>query len=929
MALNIGHVNIRSLPAHFCALKAFLLNGNYDLLGITETWLTNDHLSTTFAIDNYKLLRCDREGRGGGVALYYRENLHISGEKFLSTEFSENIWVNLRLGNKLFTVGTYYRPPRGNFQQFLNEFEDSLSNYSILSDHTVCMGDFNVNLLHMHDNKTTKLIDLLQTYNLEQIINEPTRISDSSSLIDLIIVSHECPIKRRGVIGNNFSDHLGIYCVLNLRTNHRITRQFRVRSYKNFNLELFLEDLYAIPWYTIFDLHNIDQKLTFFNSNLLNLFNVHAPIKHITTSKPPAPWLTYNIQLMIKTRNDALKRFQNSRNPIHYDFYKSLRNEVNRAIKREKREYFKYEANINSNNKKALWKQLRQLNIGKTKESAIPDKLRDVDAINNFFARSLVNQPSQPSHSILCQPSLQHSFELKRLTSSDIYEAINKIKSSVAGVDGIDLKMLHICLPQVVDYIRHIFNWCIDEAVFPEIWGHALITPIPKASSVEDYKDLRPISILPTLGKVFEKCIAKQLHKFVDSYSILPTYQSGFRKSHSCVTALTGVHDDIIQATDRGEVTVLVLLDLTRAFDTVHHPSLISILQNVGLSQRGVNLLGAYLSGRKQQVILNDQKSKILHISNGVPQGAILSPLLFSIYTSGLPSRLKHCKYHLYADDTQIYLSFPSSQAVTAEEKLNYDLRNICSFAKTHHLFINPSKTQVIVFGPKKDRNRIASSLDISIESQKLLPAKHVKNLGVIFDDDLRFATYISNLVKKAVIALKSIYVHRENIDTATRSLLCESLVLSFFNYGDVIYAKCITKYASNRIQMVQNSCTRLIYGMRGRRGVSHKLKSTNTINMSNRRILHSVLFYRNIIKFETPSYLYNRVRFRHQEHQINIRRNCLLSIPKHRLEKFKQGFSYNISKILNKYLFNNNISIHSSTSTIKTLLKPMLLSTQ
>jgi hypothetical protein len=178
----------------------------------------------------------------------------------------------------------------------------------------------------------------------------------------------------------------------------------------------------------------------------------------------------------------------------------------------------------------------------------------------------------------------------------------------------------------------------------------------------------------------------------------------------------------------------------------------------------------------------------------------------------------------------------------------------------------------------------------------------------------------------KAIFALKSIYVHRQSFNEATRRMLCDSLVLSHFNFGDVVYSNCVTGRDSQRIQMVQNSCTRLIHGIRGRRGVTRLLSASGSLNMSNRRKMHAVLFYCKILNFKTPAYLYNKVRFRRQEHDLNFRRNNLLSVPKFRMESFRRSFSYDIAKALNYVLMTRDINIYASTSTIAIKLKIRLL---
>lgn len=173
--------------------------------------------------------------------------------------------------------------------------------------------------------------------------------------------------------------------------------------------------------------------------------------------------------------------------------------------------------------------------------------------------------------------------------------------------------------------------------------------------------------MLPVLAKIFEKCISLQLNQFVAEVNILPTCQSGFRSGYGCVTAPTTIVDDIIQESDAGNITVLVLLDFSRTFDTVlDHASLFSIPGCIGMSDFVVKFFEAYLRDRTHRVVVDSNTSTPIRGLHEVPQGAILGPMLFNIYTSNLPQTLKYCKYQLYADDTQLYYSFPPTQSAEA-----------------------------------------------------------------------------------------------------------------------------------------------------------------------------------------------------------------------------------------------------------------------
>lgn len=906
MNLKIAHLNIRSLPAHFLEIRKLLTQHNIDILTLSETWLSDNIDSRILKIPLYNFYRCDRRGRGGGgVAVYCKDNINPKIDKCTADDVNEIMWLTFAVSNGTIALGVVYRPPNTNFSVFLNTFADLLADHLIRSNRLICTGDFNVNLLDLSDSKTQRLLNLISSMNLTQIIKQPTRITTSSAtLLDLIIVNEDYPPPVSNVFKVSYSDHYGVCSELNFKSNKNMRRSFQARNFTHFNYEEFVSDLYKVPWFLIYDLPNVDLKLAFLNSNILRTLEKHAPIKQYVFTRPPAPWITYNVKLMMKARDVAHRRYHKTRNPVHYEFYKSLRNEVNRAIKREKAAYFSYRCSVNATNKQKLWKEIKNLNLcHQNNNHDIPGNLADVDAINKYFlspvAFPLKDIPTINFHHSCTAPK----FQFKAITSDEILGALGKLKSNATGVDGINAKTLNMCVPVLIDYVTHIFNFCIENSQFPKTWKSSIIRPLPKTSNVNSIQDLRPISILPTLGKIFERCIESQLREFVNVYDVLPPYQSGFRPGFSSVSAVTHVVDDVLRASDAGNATVLVLLDFSRAFDTIHHKVLLNVLAASGLGDAAIALMESYLSDRSQQVLLDTKCSSSLPVSHGVPQGAILSPLLFSLYTSGLPAIIQHCQYHLYADDTQIYLSFKPENYREAQQCLQHDIERICHFATNYQLQINPGKTQLIVFGSRRAREIVKSNLHIKIASKEIPFVECVKNLGIWLDSSLRFDKNTSKLVQKAFAALKSIFINRHFFDTSTRSLLCESLVLSNFTYGDVLYSPSLKKEACTKIQKVQNCCVRLIYGLSRHQRISHVYRNLHILDMRGRRLLHQITYYIIIIRTSNPTYLYSKIQFRHQAHNVNIRANSYISIPKHRLEQFKNSFTYSIAKHINDLL--------------------------
>lgn len=486
-------------------------------------------------------------------------------------------------------------------------------------------------------------------------------------------------------------------------------------------------------------------------------------------------------------------------------------------------------------------------------------------------------------------------------TESEILSILRGIKSNSTGIDGITAKMIVLCCPTILPFLCHVVNYSIEHSVFPDVWKCALVTPINKTSNPRQLSHLRPISILPLLSKVCERVIAERLRHHLDLFDILPDCQSGFRAGFSSSTTLLAVTDEILKAIDNKQVTILILLDFSKAFDRIHHETLLAVLHYIGLSEESIQFIQSYLSNRKQSMVLNGQTSGAVDIVSGVPQGSILGPLLYLLSTIGFADAIDYCTPYIYADDTQLLYSFNPYNYETAERNINHDLHKIVQFAAKLCLHINASKSSAMVFGDKSSVEFVKSNLHLVIGDNELVFGDNAKSLGIIIDERLRFCEHVQSLLRKAYATLRLLYNNRYILNQKLKLQLCDALVLSIFNYGDVVYHSCLDSVHSDKIQKLQNSCLRFIYGIRRRDRISHALVWAGWLNMSRRRTLHCLCLYHKIILHKRPPYLYNKIKFRTDVHHINVRHRHALTIPLHRLEMFKRSFSYCVPNMYNR----------------------------
>ena len=831
-----------------------------------------------------------------------KERYRVSTINFDNNYVFEHLWLKISINKQNFAIGIIYRPPDKNLATCIEQLDEMLSNIIPTVDHVIVCGDVNVNLFNQN-NLLTKCFD---AYNFKQLINEATRITASTqTLLDPIFVSDSSIVLAQGTVNADFiSDHCLVFC--NIKSSAPKCKQkiITIRDFKNFNLTDFQYDLTNTALNDILYLPNINAKVEYLTNAILSLFNNHAPLRTIRVSKPKAPWLTDTLKIMMRERDKALDKYKITKSDQHWNNYKMLRNYTLASVRREKKAYLC--ALFRDGNAKMGWKGLKALGLQSNKNSELPAHLVDLEELNNYFS-SFVNSNSNNDCTDKTNFYNTHShpanktFQFNLISPEEIQIIVDSFTSNAFGDDGLSLKMLQYCLPFISPYIAHIINSCLEQGYFPNDWKMALVQPIPKTKCPTSVTDLRPISILPILSKILEKIIHKQLNDFVTVNNMLPECQSRFRRAHSTTSALLNVTDDIFHALDKKQLAVLVLLDFSKAFDTVNHALMIAKLKYIGCDNTAINLFISYFSNRKQKIIINGNTSTVSNITSGVPQGSVLGPLLFIIYTSDLFCEIKHCKIQGYADDTQIYGDFNIKDVLEFTEKINADLQAVYDFSTSHNLILNANKTKFMVFGNSKHIETVLPNLKLNINNDMLPYTTKHKNLGLTFDTQLRFVDHVNSLLCKSYSTLKLLYSNKHVLSFNLRKMLCESLVLSVFNYADFVYGPCVDSITRNRIQKVQNTCCRLVFGLRKFDRISDKLKILNWLPMNKIWELHLLNFVHQLLLRGQPSYLRAKVSSRCNLHSVNVRSSSNLSIPRHTTSVFHRSFSYNSVKIYNQ----------------------------
>ena len=338
----------------------------------------------------------------------------------------------------------------------------------------------------------------------------------------------------------------------------------------------------------------------------------------------------------------------------------------------------------------------------------------------------------------------------KAITEDETYSIIMNLATKSCALDPIPTPLLVKCIDVLLLVITKMVNISLESGHFPSAWKEALVRSILKKNGLGTvFKNYRPVSNLSFISKVTERAAFLQIDNHMKKHDLYPSLQSAYRKNHSTETALLKVTNDILMEMNSQHAVLLVLLDLSAAFDTVDHCFLLRRLQtSFGISGAPLDWFKSYLSARSQRVSIPGALSDSLPLDWGVPQGSCLGPLLYIIYSSKLFNIIERHppNSHCYADDSQIYLSFKaddlSSQqnAITAMQNCIDDIR---SWMERDKLPLNDEKTEFFITGTRQQLSKVNIS-SITVGNSTIMKSSVVSNLGSYIDDKLSMNSHIN-----------------------------------------------------------------------------------------------------------------------------------------------------------------------------------------
>ncbi len=831
--MKIGAWNLRSIRNKFEELKLIMLQPDeLDILCVTESHLKKEDKDADYEIKAeekspplYNMLRRDRTNQdgGGGIIMYIRSEIpHFRREDLEQKQDYDDIecvWAEIKYPNSPgILVCAVYRAPDYSLNMFMERFEPIMETAFMENKELIVLGDFNMDYTNgFDDHQGWKLF--IESFSLYQMINTPTRVTEeSATIIDHIYTTEPSNIAAVMVPVIGTSDHYPVCYTRNSRgsvKNKHISIKYR--SFKRFNEASFISDLENQPWHRVNQFEDPNEALEVFNTLLMEIVDKHMPeIEKRVKRQRQQEWMVPEILDMMHAR-DQFKRNRDEGN------YKLYRNVCTTLIRDAKAEFYKRkleEATTGQN----VWKYLKELiptssmkdiSMIRTDDGEITNPKDIANEFNNFFIEIAEKYiPHNPDGSDYDDSKLRAyiesiippdiTFSIPDMDSQFICSELQHMKVNKAtGLDGINAKVLRIAAPVIAEPLRYIYNLSIRSGIFPDIWKKARVTPIHKSKDITDRGNYRPVSILPLLSKLIERHIHNCFYKYLMDLRILIQSQSGFRKLHSCETALIKLIDTWVEALNRGELNGVIFIDLRKAFDLVNHEILLKKLAVYRCDENALKWFSSYLDNRTQCVRTNGELSSFRTIQSGVPQGSILGLLLFILFINDLPL---HCNnsIDMFADDSTLHTQ--KRTVVELEHELNADLENISMWCKSNKMATNTAKTHSMLVTTWQKRIHLEKKdMDVTLQNSEA-----EKVLGVTIDQHLNWNQHVFTVHSKVSQALYVFRKIKSHLPYRYRIMFYNAFIQPHFDYCSIVWSTT-SGFNMNRLLKLQKRAARLI----------------------------------------------------------------------------------------------------------------------
>ena len=850
-----------------------MVSEKISLAFIQETWLTdlNNHTTATIKAYGYDIHHFYRDRTGGGVAILYNPAIKIVKLFIENGSTFESISIKIKLpSGKYLLCSCVYRT--GSLVSFFYELDIFLGTlFSMFQELLIC-GDFNI---HMDEFLTdcSELNEIIGSYGLYQLVDKPTH--KAGHILDLVLTSHNI-VKNNEIVvlplTSEFPtcDHSRLLFTLNCDVLPLIDKKkISFRNLLAINQQSFNRDLVACTEEVVQNCELFESAVQRYNTNISETLDKHAPTLYKWIKEvPDAKWFDSGYKGFRQRRRKAEKIWKKTGLPEDRFVFESLRKRCNELADLKKKQYFKHHFEKYKYSQNSLYKFVDIFLDNENSLTLPPSEClqNSVNEFNSFFSSKIENirksfaeyQDESFKDYVEFEGQQLDSFELT--TCGEIEEILKDTTIKSCDLDPIPASLVKDNLDVLIPVLCDLVNLSLSTGSV-EGTKSAYLTPLIKGSSLDinNLKNYRPVSNLCFVGKIIEKVVLKRLNEHLTKNNLNIDHQSAYKKGFSTETLLIRVVNDLLIASDENKATVVMLLDLSAAFDTVDHKKLLDILRvEIGITGTAWKWFQSYLSGRCQRVKIGGFQSFEILIKFGVPQGSVLGPILFNIYIRSLYNNVQDFMFNIFgfADDHQVFKSFDlKSEYQTMTVDLPKCFQSITSWMTKHFLLLNPGKTEIIVFGNQTVLSKLELHGVFIMPGVCVRTVSTAKNLGFHLDASLNFSYQVRKLKISCFRKLRNIAKMKPYLSIAQMQQLVQALVISSIDYCNALYLGTNSSVIK-QLQNIQNRACAIVLGLKRKESKSKHLESLHWLKVPERIEFKILLTVFKALNGLAPSYI-------------------------------------------------------------------------